>query len=141
MSRGTVLVTDAEGGAAIAIIRSLGRAGWNVIAASSDAASPGFRSRHARGRLVYPPPSLEPARFVAAIERAVRLGGVNLVVPVSDATLVPLAFEAHRFLPECRVAAPGEASLDVVLHKGRTLELARRLGIDTGAHATGSDRR
>jgi len=57
MSRGTVLVTDAEGGAAIAIIRSLGRAGWNVIAASGDAASPGFRSRHARGRLVYPPPA------------------------------------------------------------------------------------
>ena len=42
----TVLVTDAARGSAVAIIRSLGRAGWRVIAGDTDPASPGFRSRH-----------------------------------------------------------------------------------------------
>jgi NAD(P)-dependent dehydrogenase (short-subunit alcohol dehydrogenase family) len=52
-----VLVTDAGRGSGLAVIRSLGRAGWRVVAASDDPRALGFLSRHARERLVYPDPS------------------------------------------------------------------------------------
>ena len=43
--RPTILVTDASRSSAVAIVRSLGRRGWRVIAADSDPASPGLWSR------------------------------------------------------------------------------------------------
>ena len=52
-----ILVTDAARGAAVTIIRSLGRSGAEVIAADSEARSPGFYSRHAADRLRYPSPA------------------------------------------------------------------------------------
>ena len=48
--RRTVLVTDAGQGNALAIIRSLGRSGWRVIAADTTPRSLGFRSRYVAER-------------------------------------------------------------------------------------------
>ena len=52
----TVLVTDAGRGSALAIIRSLGRRGYRVIAADCERESGGFRSRYAAETLLYPDP-------------------------------------------------------------------------------------
>ena len=52
----SVLVTDAARGSALAIIRSLGRAGYRVVAADASPRALGFRSRFAHARVVTPPP-------------------------------------------------------------------------------------
>ena len=83
-----ILVTDAERGSAVSIIRSLGRLGWRVFPAASRADSPGFRSRLASEPVLYPSPSDDPDAYVAAILEAVRRLGVELVIPVSDAAFV-----------------------------------------------------
>ena len=56
----TVLVTDADRGSAVAVIRSLGRRGWRVIAAGPHPLSAGLYSRHVSGRLCYPDPRRAP---------------------------------------------------------------------------------
>jgi NAD(P)-dependent dehydrogenase (short-subunit alcohol dehydrogenase family) len=68
----TVLVTDAGRGSAIAIIRSLGRRGWRVIAADYDRRSLGFQSRHASERLIYPAPETSPQECIDTLHRCVQ---------------------------------------------------------------------
>ena len=130
-SRPTILVTDAGRGSAVSIIRSLGRRGWRVIAADADRRSLGFRSRHAEERLVYPSPAHSPGAFVQWMIEAISRWRVDLVIPVTDAAILPLSEERDRLPPACRVAMPEPEPLRVVTDKRRTLELASRLGIPT----------
>src|SRR5438045_3660574 len=87
----TVLVTNAGLGSAISIIRSLGRKGWRVIAADSNPRSLGFRSRYAQERLLCPAPETAPREFVATLLQAARGCGIDLIIPVTDAAILPLS--------------------------------------------------
>lgn len=124
----TVLVTDAGGGPATAIIRSLGRAGYRVVAGGSRLDAPGLRSRYAAHRLRYPPPGLKPDEFTAAVREAVTDFGVDLIIPVSDAALLPLARARHD-LAAARLAAPHDEAVEIAISKSRTIELAQQLGV------------
>ena len=125
----TLLVTDATRGSAISIIRSLGRSGWRVIAADSDPNSLGFRSRYADERIVYPAPEAGPGDVVDFLLHVARDRGVDVLVPVSDAVLLPLSKQRDRFAGICRLAVPDVEALDAVTDKLQTLELARREGV------------
>lgn len=125
----TVLVTDSGRGSAISIIRSLGRRGWRVIAADSDPRSLGFRSRFAAGRLVYPAPEQQAEAFLAAIEETMIAQGVDLLIPVTDAALLPLSRSRARFAELGKLALPEADALAAVSDKLRTVELARELGV------------
>jgi predicted ATP-grasp superfamily ATP-dependent carboligase len=127
--RPTILVTDAGLGSAISIMRSLGRQGWRVIAGDADRASLGFRSRHAIERLVYPSPAHHPAEFVRCVLSAVAEYGVDLIIPVTDAAILPLSAERLRLTGTCRVAMPDPDALSLVTDKEKTLALAAELGI------------
>jgi predicted ATP-grasp superfamily ATP-dependent carboligase len=129
MSRLRVLVTDAGRGSAIAVLRSLGRRGIDVIAADSRADSPGFRSRYAGERLVYPDPADGPAPVVDVLHREAVRRGVDLVIPVSDDVLLPLSAARERFEGVCALAIPDREALACVTDKQATLALAHRLGV------------
>ena len=129
--RPTILVTDAGRGSAVAIIRSLGRKGWRVIAADSDPRSLGFRSRYASERLLYPPPDTTPRDLVNALAGAVRDRKIDLIIPVTDAIILPLSAERARFDGLCKLALPDADALELVTNKHKTFELAQRLGVPT----------
>jgi predicted ATP-grasp superfamily ATP-dependent carboligase len=125
----TVLVSDAGRGSSIAIIRSLGRHGLRVIAADHDPRSPGFRSRYAAERLVHPDPAADPAAVVEALHERAAASGVDLIVPVSDEVLLPLAAARERFAGLAALAIPDGEALAQAADKGATLRLARALGV------------
>ena len=127
----TIMVTDAGRGSAIAFIRSLGRRGWRVIAADSDARSPGFRSRYAQERLRYPAPETAPAEMIATLRQAARDHAVDLIIPITDAVILPLSEARVQFAGVCALALPEAAALEVVTNKLKTVELAERLGVPT----------
>jgi predicted ATP-grasp superfamily ATP-dependent carboligase len=129
MSRARVLVTDAGRGSAIAVIRSLGRAGLSVIAADHHPRSPGFRSRYADDQLVYPDPALEPDAVVGLLRSVAAEKNVELIIPVSDELLLPLARARDRFDGVCSLALPDDAALAQVADKSATVELAQRVGV------------
>jgi predicted ATP-grasp superfamily ATP-dependent carboligase/thymidylate kinase len=124
-----VLVTDASRGSAVSIIRSLGRRGMHVIAADSEARSPGFYSRYAAGRLRYPRPDESPEEMVEALLAAARTRGIDLIVPVTDETILPLVAARERFAGVCRLAVPDPRALATSRDKMATFELAAELGI------------
>lgn len=125
----TILVTDAGRGSAISIIRSLGRRGWRVVAGSADRTNLGFHSRYVAERLHYPSPARAPVEFVESIREAVLRHRVQLVIPVTDAAILPLAEDRSRFTQVCRLAIPESAALRVVNDKQLTLDLALNLGV------------
>ncbi len=127
--RPAALVTDAERGSALAIIRSLGRRGWRVIAASAAPDALGFRSRYAAARLVYPPPAEDPRGTVEALLGAAREHGADLLIPVTDDVGLPLAAARAQFAGVCRVALADDEQIALVTDKQCTLALAGELGV------------
>lgn len=124
-----VLVTDATRGCAIAVIRSLGRRGLDVIAADSEARSPGYYSRYASDRLRYPPPRTDPEGAVATLLQAARERRVDLVVPVAEETVLALSEARERFAGISALALPDRDAYETTRDKLATLELARKTGV------------
>src|SRR5258707_5310504 len=125
----TIIVTDAGLGSAIAIIRSLGRKGWRVIAADSDPHSPGFHSRYALDQVLYPAPDSSPRKCVETLLQTASDKGADLIIPVTDAIILPLSEGRARFEGVCKLALPDSGALDVVTNKLKTLQLAEQLGV------------
>ncbi|MGH3059243.1 MAG: ATP-grasp domain-containing protein, partial [Gaiellaceae bacterium] len=129
VAQARVLVTDASRGSAVSIIRSLGRRGMHVIAADSKARSPGFSSRYAADRLRYPSPDESPEEMVETLLAAARDRSVDLIVPVTDETILPLAAARERFAGVCTLAIPDARGLAASHDKMATIDLAANLGI------------
>jgi predicted ATP-grasp superfamily ATP-dependent carboligase len=128
-SRPTILITDAGRGSALAFIRSLGRQGWRIIAADADPYSLGFRSRYVHEKVIYPSPHTAPREMVATLLKAVQDLQVDLLIPVTDAIILPLTEQRAHFERICQVAIADAAALKVVTNKSRTLALAESLGV------------
>lgn len=125
----TILVTDAGRGSAIAIIRSLGRKGWRVIAADSDSRSPGLHSRYVDEKLIYPAPETAPQEFLQVLLQAVCDRHIDLIIPVTDEAILPLSAARAEFESLCKLALPDSVALDIVTDKLKTLELAKQLSV------------
>jgi predicted ATP-grasp superfamily ATP-dependent carboligase len=124
-----VLVTDAARGCAIAVIRSLGRRGLDVIAADSEGRSPGFYSRYASERLRYPPPRTDPEGAVDTVLHAARQRRVDLIVPVTEEMVLLLSEARDRFTGISELALPDRSAYARTRDKLATLELARETGV------------
>lgn len=127
--RRCVLVTDAGRGSSLAIIRSLGRAGWRVVAADADSRSPGFCSRYVEESFVYPDPGTQSRQFRDTVHEAIEAHAVDWLIPVSDVVIEALLWERERFEAQCCLALEETAKLQQVRDKSTTLELAERLGV------------
>lgn len=124
-----ILVTDASRGSAVAIIRSLGRKGYHVVAADSNSKSLGFRSRYAHESIVYPAPETHPDEFCDTVLQAVESHSVDLIIPVTDLTQQPLAHARAQFDGKCKLAIASQEALEVVTDKDKTVELAQQLSV------------
>jgi predicted ATP-grasp superfamily ATP-dependent carboligase len=124
-----ILVTDAGLGSAVAIIRALARRGHHVVAADSAVRSAGFCSRSTAETLVYPSPGRDPAATVDALVHAAVERRLDLIVPVTDEIILPLAAARRRFDGLCALAIAADDALATARDKDATLELARRLGV------------
>lgn len=91
-----VLVVDAQALGSLAAIRSLGRAGYPVIAASSDPTSVGLRSRYAATPLVSP--SYKSPHFMAWLREKLTQERVRAIVP-SEGLLHAVRSAFEEFSP------------------------------------------
>lgn len=124
-----VLVTDGRERAALAVVRSLGRAGHDpfVLATGSKGSLAGA-SRFAREQRQVPDPMTEPSAYVEAVARAAAEWDVDVLLPVSEASLHRLLPARDRF-PGVTVPFPEHAVFERICDKARVLATARELGI------------
>ena len=130
-----VLVTDGEQRSALAVVRSLGRAGHPVYVCSSRSRSLAGSSRYARGQAVTPDPLTDPAGYVEALLGLVRRWGIRVLVPVAEPALLAVLDARARFAG-VEVPFPDAATFRAVCDKAAVLEMASELGIAIPAQWT-----
>lgn len=122
-----ILVTDAEQRSALATVRSLGRAGHIVYVASSQRRPLAGASKYARGVSRTPDPLAQPDEFAAAIIGEVSRLGVELLLPVTDASV--LALLPHRDKITARLPFPSAEAFARLCDKHVVANEAMKLGL------------
>ena len=125
-----VLVLDGNQNQAVASVRSLARAGHTVFAGEAASWSKASWSRASSGAFRYPSPQGPIDAFVQAIAAFVRERPGTLVLPMTEATTLPLS--AHRdFLISAgaRLVLPDHSDLLRAFDKSETTRLAASLGV------------
>ena len=129
MKRQTVLVTDGEQRAALAIVRSLGKAGHRVYTCSTCGTSIAGASRYSRREGKVSDALSDPAGFVADVKALIRTWGISCLLPVSDAALLSILPERGR-LGHAGVPFPDVETFRRISDKALVLAAASRLGIE-----------
>jgi predicted ATP-grasp superfamily ATP-dependent carboligase len=124
----TVLVTDGEQRAALAIVRSLGRAGYRPWVCSATGRSLAGASRFSAGETAVPAPLAEPERFAAAVGRLSRDIGAAVVLPVAEPAMLAL-LAARAALAPAHLPFPDLATFCRVSNKAELLRVAPQVGI------------
>ena len=123
-----VLVLDADMVPSLTISRSLSRRGCVVDIACHTLRPLGSYSRSIRSSLQYPDPLSRTDDLVEWLSQHASREHYDLVIPVTERTLVPLSRSRDR-LKDVRIAMPAMRSLEVALDKSQTLELAQKVGV------------
>lgn len=123
-----MLVTDGEQRAALALVRSLGQAGWRCIVTSQDGRSLAGASRHATRDVAVPDALAEPEAAVAALAALVRDESVALLVPTTEPAMLA-CLPARATLAPALIPFPDVDVFLRVSDKAALLEAATRVGI------------
>lgn len=125
-----VLVLDGNQNQAAASVRSLAGAGHTVFAGEAASWSKASWSRAASGAFRYPSPQASLDDFVQAIATFVREKPGTLVLPMTEATTLPVS--SHRDLlisAGARLILPDHEDLLRAFDKNETTRLAASLGV------------
>ena len=130
MSRGRVLVTDAETRSVVAAVRGLADAGFEVAAAAMRPGPAAAQwSRSVSERLVLPDPLNAADAFLAALERVVRDGGFAALIPGNDASLLTVSGGRAAIEPHVRLGLPDHEQVRRCLDKSELAAAAGRHGL------------
>lgn len=128
MTGRTVIVTDGEQRAALAVVRTLGAGGYRCIVTSSSRASIAGGSRFVT-RTVNVPNALEqPTAFADAIVALVAAERAAVVLPIAEQSLLAILPVRARLSPAI-VPFPDVAAFSALTDKVRLLEEASKVGI------------
>jgi len=125
-----ILVTDGNSRAALAICRSLGAKGHHVIVGDHHASSLAAASKYCKDRCIYPNPGKHPAAFLNFLEDYVKHFQVDILIPATDITTLPITEHKARFEPSCKVPFADFAAISRAANKVDIMLLAQSLGVD-----------
>lgn len=122
-----ILVTDGSTRAALAFVRSLSKTN-HVWTGAKNLFSLAGVSRHIAHRVVFPDPLEAPERYAEQIGNLARQAGLDLVVPVTDASCHALLHLRAQLAP-CALAAPAADGYFALSNKANAVALATRHGL------------
>jgi predicted ATP-grasp superfamily ATP-dependent carboligase len=126
----SVLVTDASGNHALAVIRSLGRKGIDVVAADSSRWAQGGFSRFCAARTVYPSPAHGVQPFLRGLHRIIDEFSPEVLMPMTEQSILAMSQTRPEIESRVRLAPlPSAEALRVAFDKKATVGLAVSLGI------------
>jgi len=123
----TVLVTDGDQRAALAIVRSLGAGGYRCVVTSPDGRSLAGASRHAVADIAVPEPGTAPETYVTKVRAIIEEENAALLLPVTEASLLALLPVRGRL--GAVVPFPDAETFRTICDKRRVLETAATMGL------------
>lgn len=125
-----ILVTDGNSRAALAITRSLGRAGHDVLVGANAPRSLAGSSRHCQARVCYPDPEHYGRSFMDFMGDYIAHEAVDVLLPVTDITTLTIGANRARIPAACAMPFPDLETVKAVADKAAMMALAERLGVD-----------
>ena len=126
----SVLVTDGQERSALAVVRSLGKAGCRVFVCSPTGRSLAGASRYCVADIKVPDAVTASRPFVAAVESIVHERKIDVLIPISEGSLMSLLPEQDRLAGACVPFAASDR-FRRICDKEAVLRTAARLGIAT----------
>jgi len=123
------LVTNADDWMSLAAIRSLGRHGVKVTAASHLNKSMGFHSKYCAQRAYYPDPKKAGNRVSDHLLKMVKKNGFDVFLPVGEDALIPVMKSRDRFSPHVKLPFPDFMTMDKADDKSKTFKEAVKAGL------------
>jgi carbamoyl-phosphate synthase large subunit len=133
--RRVALVLDGNGWPSRVVVRSLGSAGWRVVAPARTKAA---RSRHCSDVVHLPDYRSHASAFAEAVAAAIERHGATIVSPAEDASL-ELLYETPGLLQGARVLGGDERSARLATDKVKTLAAAEAHGFPTPRYVVPDD--
>lgn len=127
-----IIVLDGNENQAVAAVRSLGRAGYDVDVGAETRWSKAGWSRHCRHQLRYTAPQHDLDAFVSDIRDAAARTPGTLVLPMTERTTIPLSeHRAALDAVQARYVLPAHEIVVSAMDKSFTTRLAESLGVTT----------
>src|SRR3989344_182136 len=124
-----ILVTDGQMRHSLAVVRSLGRKGLKVMVGDSEMISTSFFSRYASKRIVYPDPVKKEKEFLAFLLNLVQKEKIEMIIPITDACLIPLAKHREEFEKYTKLPLINYDLIMKARDKAQTIKIAEEIGI------------
>lgn len=124
-----VLVLDGHNRAALAVTRSLGRAGHRVCVGDFRRTSLAQASRYCSEAFVYPDPVSDSDAFIDNLAAATRDRDIEAILPVSDITTFLVTRHRDRFAPGCLVPFANADVVERVADKVDLVTTAQCMGV------------
>ena len=135
----TVLVLDGGERAALAIVRSLGRAGYAAHVGASSPHSLAGASRFSLSQTQLPDPLTDRTAYVAAVAGLVTRVKATVLLPVAEPSALAI-LEQRAELGSTLIPLPDIARFRRICDKIEVLRTAEAVGISTPARRTVNDR-
>lgn len=124
-----VLVLDGDTRAALAVTRSLGRAGHAVHVGERRMPALAQSSRYCAQPIAYPDPVTDAVRFVEYLTSYVREAYVDVLLPIADISTFLVARHRADFPPSCVIPLGPSAAIERAANKVDIVQTAERLGV------------
>ena len=124
----TILVTDGDQRAALAVVRSLGRVGHRVIVTAHRKRSLAGASRYAAAGEQVPDPGTRPHAYGDAVVSLARRYRADVVIPITEMSTLALLPVRPALRPACLSLADGHA-FNHLCDKAHVMELAAEIGL------------
>ena len=125
-----VLVLDGNQNQAVASVRSLAKAGHEVLAGETSSWSKAGWSRYCSGMFDYPDPEQDIAGFVGRIREIAKQESGTLVLPMTEVTTLPLSAQRSLILSTgARLVFPAHEDVLRAFNKDEMVRLAASLGV------------
>jgi predicted ATP-grasp superfamily ATP-dependent carboligase len=125
-----ILVLDGNQNQAVASVRSLADAGHEVLVGEASPWSKAGWSRFCRGTFQYPNPEEDASGFIARISEIAKPQPGTLVLPMTEATTLPVSAQRDALLSEgAGLVLPDHSDVLRAFNKNEMVQLATSIGI------------
>jgi predicted ATP-grasp superfamily ATP-dependent carboligase len=123
--KSTVLVTEGENRASLAVTRSLGRYGCNVMVTGELQKNLASCSRYCTAGFMVPSPLGDPQGYIDAVLKIVSSQRVDVLFPMTEPATVLLAVNRNKLPPSTILACPELTKIQTVFDKSAIFRLAQ----------------
>ncbi len=126
-----VLVTDGNNRAALAITRSLGRAGYEVIVGAQKLPCLASVSRFCGKRFRYTIDTSKPEKFIDKLKTVIKTEKPNVLLPVTEITTLMVMSYKEELETNCAIPFSSYKAVNKAASKYEIVKLAQKLDIPT----------